>query len=177
MNARLAALALCAALLTGCAALPSLHPLYTDADQTLDPALVGTWVDDEGKELLRVQQPQSGPAYEVVFLDESFDKTSFEARLVELGAFRFLDIAETEAAIPSHFFARISLKDGKASLSMLGSEWLEQQIAKDPSAPAHDRIDKGQMILTGPTADLRKFVVKYANEPQAWETTAFRRLR
>ena len=43
-----------ALLLTGC--VPSLHPLYTDADLIFEPQLIGLWAVDENDETWRFEK-------------------------------------------------------------------------------------------------------------------------
>jgi len=174
----MAAVLLALASLTGCGPMLSLHPLYTDSDQALDAALVGTWTDDEGKILLRVK-PSDKAGYDVVYLDESSNKENLGVRLVKLGAFQFVDITpptESGLTVPGHLLGKIWPVDGSLHLAILGTDWLKERIANDPSAPAHEETSDGQLLLTAPTADVRKFVLRYAKEAQAWDETVLQRV-
>ena len=74
-------------LLSGCWTL-SLHPLYTDSTLTFDERLIGIW-KSEGATAVFIQAGEKG--YRIQYLEK--DKSSLlEARLVQLGEQRYLDV-------------------------------------------------------------------------------------
>ena len=46
----------CVITLTGCSSLVSLNPFVTDKEAVMDPALLGVWTNENGKETYLVRQ-------------------------------------------------------------------------------------------------------------------------
>jgi len=159
--------------LTGC--VPSLHPLFTDKDLVFDQALVGTWVDEDGKSTWTFQQSGDN-SYELVYT-ENEEAAKFQAHLLKLGGFLFLDIFPEESGmknglykgllIPAHGFSRIWIEGDSVRLAYLDSDWLKQMIDQKKVKIDHDFIDQG-IILTAQTKDLQKFALKYAEDVKAF---------
>ena len=96
-------------LLAGCVPQDSLNPLFTDRDAVFDSALVGTWTgttEDEDKDRgnLMFQESGEAPAYSLIAtIDKDPDngnqvQIKYKARLLRLGGFLFLDLAQSEPA-------------------------------------------------------------------------------
>ncbi len=159
--------------LTGC--VPSLHPLFTDKDLVFDQALVGTWVDEDGKNIWEFKKSEEN-SYELVYT-ENESPAKFEAHLVKLEKFLFLDLFPKEPEIKNgfykghliraHSFARIWMEGDSLHLAALDSDWLKDMIDKKKVKIGHDWIDQG-IILTEQTKDLQKFAVKYAEDSKAF---------
>jgi hypothetical protein len=159
--------------LTGC--VPSLHPLFTDKDLIFDPALLGSWVDEDGKNIWEFQKSGEN-AYELVYT-ENEEPAKFQAHLVKLGDFLFLDIFPEEPEmknglykgllIPAHGFSRIWIERDSVRLAYMDPDWLKEMINKKKVKIGYDLIDQG-LILTAPTEDLQKFAVKYAEDDKAF---------
>lgn len=87
-----------AALLAACGPASSLNPLFTDKDLIFDPALVGEW-SEKGPDHGRLRFEQAGPAvYRAISIEPQGSgggttETPYEAHLVRLGAYRFLDVS------------------------------------------------------------------------------------
>lgn len=159
--------------LTGC--VPSLHPLFTDKDLVFDQALVGTWVDEDGKNIWEFKKSGEN-AYELVYT-ENEEPAKFQAHLVKLGDFLFLDIFPEEPEmknglykgllIPAHGFSRIWIEGDSVRLAYLDPDWLKQMIDKKKVNIGHDFIDQS-IILTAQTKDLQNFALKYAEDAKAF---------
>ena len=87
-----------AVLLAACGPASSLNPLFADKDLVFDPTLVGEWTE-KGPDHSRLRFEQVGPtAYRAISIDPhgsgcAAAETPFEAHLVRLGAYRFLDVS------------------------------------------------------------------------------------
>jgi hypothetical protein len=106
-------------LLTGCMPVDSLNPLYTDKDVVFDDALDGDWVtlDSENKSVtsfVRTSSNTEPDYYTLKMVDDEGSKTEFQAHLLEIGGYRFLDtIPEVwEARSDSYSLHLISTKHG-----------------------------------------------------------------
>src|SRR5215471_5814269 len=92
------AVAALTALLAACGPASSLNPLFTDKDLIFDPALVGEWIEKRPDQA-RLRFEQTGPtAYRAISIDhngsgDSATETPYEAHLVRLGAYQFLDVS------------------------------------------------------------------------------------
>jgi len=95
-NAKLLIPLLLVLLTTGCAPVDWLNPCFNDENLVLDPALVGTWNGQDGNSVLRFRVA-GDKAYELVDTEIQADNTEpeqskYEAHLVRLGPYLFLDL-------------------------------------------------------------------------------------
>jgi len=159
-------------ILAGC--VPSIHPLYTDEDLLLDPALQGSWEDDGGDVWLFEQEIENG--YRLTITDDGIP-ARFEARLLQLGSYRFLDLYPEEPPLeseflkwhllPVHTFYRFSLEGDGIHLVGLDEDWLEEMIDCGQIDIKHERVD-GTLVLTAATKDLQALVLEYADDQDAF---------
>src|SRR5262245_9080975 len=168
--------------LTGCA--PSLHPFFTDEDVVFDAALLGVWISDSGKKCIITRSGDKN--YELLYLDDSAWR--FEARLIELGGARFLDLFPKPLGnemglnpanlVPAHTLARVTIGVDSISLAMMDVDWLKRLSDRNQLTLAHERLDDGMIALTAPSWELRAFALKYAGSNEAFgEAEIFRRLK
>jgi len=174
-------------LVTGCI-VTSVNPLYTEKDLVFDPALVGAWGEDNDKDTWAFEKAAE-KKYKLLHTDEKGRTGTFEAHLLKLGKYQFLDLrlvdpGEKEewqinelAAVaiimrPGHLFLKVSQIQPTLQLSALHEDWLKKLLEKDPNAIQHERIQFGtndyRNILTADTKDLQKFVLKYADSEEAF---------
>lgn len=170
-----------AALVLVCAGcIRTLHPLYTRDDVTFDPAIVGTWKppEEEGKE--RWVFRKGGPKhYGVTQIDNEGNKGKLEARLVELDGHRFLDFypekpQEEENNFyllhlqPVHTFVKVVGTGETLRLAPMDPRWLQNYLEEHPDALEYQEVEKGPPLLTASTKQLQKFVLKHADDEDAW---------
>jgi len=174
-------------LLTGCI-VTSVNPLYTEKDLVFDPALVGAWSQAEGKDTWAFEKAGE-KKYKLLHTDEKGRIGEFEAHLLKLDKYQFLDLylidpGEKEewqinqlAAVamimrPGHLFFKVPQIQPTLQLSALHEDWLQKLLEKDPKAIRHERIQFGtndyRNVLTAETKDLQKFVLKYADSGEAF---------
>jgi hypothetical protein len=165
----------CIVPMTGCLTL-AVYPLYTAADLVADLPIEGTWTDAEAKEVWEIRK--NGDAYSIVCTTDSKSEP-VEARLLRLGEQRFLDLTAKDTpslAVAGHFFARVRMSKEELEVQLMDSGWLEGK-ARETGLASLDLPDK-ELLLTAPTAELRKFVLRYAGDPGAFEkVTSFHRPR
>jgi hypothetical protein len=152
----------------------SVHPLYTKKDLTFVPELVGSWENDDVWTF-----EQSGKnAYELTLKEQDNEKTGvYETHLVKLGKYLFLDLYPEESEmedsvydihlVPTHSFWRVEIKKDVLRLAIMDNEWLERMIDGNKVSIAHVRLED-RIVLTAPTQELQKFVLKYAEETDAF---------
>lgn len=181
--------------LTGC--VPSLHPLFTDSDVVFDHQLLGAWSQGDSKDSWTFEK-SGAKAYRLTTTDRPFavggkpgGKRSgrFEAHLCQLGKYIFLDLypQDTQAAatdfykahlIAAHSFLKVSLDGDDLHLAPLSHDWAENMIARKKFEIAHEVLDGGAVVLTASTQELQAFVLKHAEDPEAFaEAEAFHRTK
>jgi hypothetical protein len=160
-------------LLAGC--VPSLHPLYTEEDLVYDPALVGTWTEEESEDTWTFRE-LGDEAYELIYTEKGVP-ARFEAHLVRVGEFLFLDTYPGEPDIkndfylihlvPAHTFLRIEIETNVLRYAMLDLDWLKRMISEKKAEIAHEEIEGG-ILLTAPPKELQAFLLKYAEDDKAF---------
>jgi len=150
----------------GCVA-SSLHPLFTEEDLIFDPALLGTWAEQDEDDTLTFKD-KGGKAYLLICTVEG-QKLEFEVHLVQLGELKFLDVyPKIEKShdifhlVPAHTFWKISRDGDILRVARLDADWLMRMVAAEKIKISHQRLED-RIILTAPAKELQKFVVGYAN--------------
>jgi len=77
--------------LSSCFLVPSVHPLYTEADIVFDPALLGVWTADDSKDTLTFIE-EGANSYKLIVAGDDGPKGEFIVHLVKIGGARFLDL-------------------------------------------------------------------------------------
>ena len=183
-----ATLALVSIVPTGCDSdgnpfVMSLQPFYTQVDLEADSRLNETWTDKEGDVTFAFEQGREKgkeKEYELVVKEKDGEQQvsgKFEVRLVQVGAFWFLDIYPKGSEgvsefyrmhfIRAHSIARVEIKQDSIQMAFLSASWLKAKIKENsidtPYAKASDAL-----LLTGTTEELQELVFCYANDDQAF---------
>jgi hypothetical protein len=79
-----------------CGPVEWLNPCFKEEDLVLNPTLAGTWKAEEGRSILKFRQ-SGGKGYEMLDIEVQADdtepeQTKYEAHLVRLGEYLFLDL-------------------------------------------------------------------------------------
>ena len=167
------------ALLTGCVA-TSVYPYYTAKDVIFDAALLGVWyqADENGKEGNQWQFAQAGDnAYRFTFKDAN-ETVECDARLFRLGGRQYLDFCPVERHgdfVPPHYLMRVVEVGPKLKLALLDYAWLGNLVKENPKVIRHIFIEekpgdatKQRLVLTADTAELRAFILKHADDKDAF---------
>jgi hypothetical protein len=176
-----------AALFGGC--IPSLNPFYTDKDVVFDVRLLGEWQEEGKSEDPEVWKfEKSGEkAYKLTVVEKPGKEGTFDARLFKLKEERFLDLVPTDcdyatnqadlvafSMFPGHLLVRVSQLEPELKLAFFDFDWLQKQLDANPKALAHHVEGRtggegGRIILTAPTRDLQKFVLKHLGEGELFD--------
>ena len=145
----------------------SLHPLYDERTLTFEPMLVGSWKQEEDTWTFKKSE---GGLYRLLVEDKSSDDKTieFEAAVVQLAGFLFLDLCSTksgETGAPAHAFFRLRIADDSLSIAELDEKWIEKELVE--SQLAHIRAH-GKIVITAPTIDLQYFFRKHALDAGAF---------
>jgi len=148
------------------------------------PELLGTWENDD----MWTFKKSGKNAYELTINEKESSKESggiaeydeagiYEVHLVKLGKFLFLDFYPEEIEIeeygydvhfvPVHSFCRVWFEKDVLRLAFFENEWLEGMIDEKKINIAHVRLED-RVVLTAPIEELQKFVLKYAEDSEAF---------
>ena len=177
--------------------LTTLHPIFTEKDLVFDPRLYGNWSNEEGGStvnyrLARTSEVKSlspslqGNASKIYMLEEWDDKGNLKSKqyafMVKLGKYYFMDfypagLKEGNNAdkffaahyIPMHSIYRIKFKtDRSFEIQQLDAGYLETLIKNKKIRIRHEVTEDGGYVITAPTEELQKYIVKYSDIPEAY---------
>jgi hypothetical protein len=165
----------CAITLTGCAKVVSLNPFVTDEQAVMEPALLGIWTDQDGKETYWVRQ--DGTGYSIRCFSDSSEAYHLKAHLMLVDDIKLLDLVsanEDSFQLAVHTPVRVWIEGSTIRIALLQSDWFKQQASQQlPTAATKDRT-----LITAPTEAVRNFLVKTGADPKAFEETeVLRRLQ
>ena len=180
--------------------LPSLHPLYTEADLVFLPELVGAWQEDGGDSTLIFEKFESsgilgepGDTGYILIIEVSGRKSLLEARLLRLGDELFLDLStssEFEAKafegeiyqpiLPVHAFGRVRIEGDVLRVSTLqGLSFLsltdEYQLESETVPGLPMEVIKDGLVLSATTEQLQEFVLQHLDKYFSFEEDEFLR--
>ncbi len=152
----------------------SMHPLYTEKDLTFAPELLGTWENED----VWIFEKSGENVYELTIKEQESKKTGvYETHLVKLGKYLFLDLYPEESEldesvsdihlVPTHSFWKVKIEKNALRLAFMDIEWLDEMIDANKVNIAHVRLEE-RIVLTAPTEELQKFVLKYAEDSDAF---------
>lgn len=184
-----AVLALMAVVLQGCI-VKSLHPFYSEDKVIFKPELINTWEDQDGGKWFVQPVKEKPNAYEMRWNKNGKDAI-FIAHLFMLEGemyFDFLPISKDEGEdefylfnlhlLPTHAVAKVEMLNGKqVNIKWFNEEWLRSMFDNNRIKISHEAVmdespkdenDK-YYVLTASTAELQKFIIKYAHENDAYD--------
>ena len=183
-----ATLALMSIVPTGCDSdgnpfVMSLQPFYTQVDLEADSRLNETWTDKEGDVTFAFEQRREKgkeKEYELVVKEKDGEQQvsgKFEVRLVQVGAFWFLDIYPKSREgvnefyrmhfIRAHTITRVEIKQDSIQMAFLSASWLKAKIKENRVDTPYVKADDA-LLLTGTTEELQELVFCYASDDQAF---------
>jgi hypothetical protein len=194
--ATIAAIGLVILLLNGC--IPSLQPLYTPDKLVLLNGVVGAWQEDLGQQqnATNKKKPETwtfrkgeDKKYLLVHQDQDGLVAAFDVHVVKLGTHFFMDfypgslpedfkngkVGDPEVMnnflkshlLAVHTFAKVELTGKTLKISMFDPEFLRKLLENQQIRIKHEKTEAGY-LLTASSADLQKFVEKYAEEKLAF---------
>ncbi|HLK63809.1 MAG TPA: hypothetical protein VKU19_10250 [Bryobacteraceae bacterium] len=150
--------------LTGCSNVVSLNPFVTTEQAVMDPALLGTWISSDGKDIYSIRQDGSG--YTIRYLTDSSEVYQVKARLMTAGDVKILDVTaanEDPFQLAVHTGMRVWTDGDTLRFAILQTDWLKEQALRQLStAPISDR-----MLITSPGDAVGAFLAKAASDAKA----------
>jgi len=166
----------------------SLHPFYKEKDKIFDPAMLGSWIDSDSCiwtiEKNMVSDEFMGPEYHdskyrLTYYEEEGRIGHFIGTLFELKGIKYVDFypdpnedhCESDLSdihhFPTHTLARVQLEQDILMFYWYGDEWLNELLEQNRIRIKHETVDVysdyKRHLLTAPTDELQKFIIKYAN--------------
>ncbi|HNW56959.1 MAG TPA: hypothetical protein PLR88_08575 [Bacteroidales bacterium] len=177
-----------AVLVSGCL-VKSLHPFYKENDVVFDPAIVGTWLDNDSskwvieqsemKKFLGESKPQN--SYKISYYEKN-EASVFETHLFKLNNQLYVDFIPSGVSVPeltgyhlvpTHSIAKVSITNGEINLKWFNETWLASLFEKNKIRISHETLpdENGDdtYVLTASTEELQKFIIKYGNDPAAFK--------
>lgn len=167
--------------------IPSLYPLYRDKDLLLNEKLIGRFGEPDDDDYWDFQhldtqieremidgwrEFKSGYTYQLTVMEDGVAE-EFATHLLTLGDDTYLDFFPVNYTIepgmldmslaPSHIFARVEISDEHLILHFFDTEWLEDLIEENRIKISHVELED-RYLLTAKTEELRKFILKFAND-------------
>jgi len=159
----------------------SLQPFYTQLDLEADSRLNGLWSDKEGDVTFSFEErKEKGKEYKLVVKEKDGEQEvsgEFEARVVRLGAFYFLDIYPQSSKEGNEFYrahftrahtiARVEISQDSIQMAFLSARWLKAKMdEKSVDTPCVEVDDT--LMLTGTTEEVQELVFSHANDDGAF---------
>lgn len=170
----------------------SLHPIAEDNDPHLiyDPALEGTWrsSDNQSEPVLIVTGDAKLLTYSLRLVKASETSVHddapdvrFDAKMVQLGANRFLDAlpqgdAQGLGSLPAHNILKVALTHDSLALILPSEDWLCNAMRLKLG-----ECTNGDFLLTAPTDILQGFLQKHGSDndlfPKPSDSDVFHRVQ
>lgn len=148
----------------------SLHPLFTEEQAVVVDAVHGIWTTDGAEYHF---ERLEGANYRLMIVStEEGDSALYAGRFGKVGQQLYLDTspltgAEDHHYLSVHVFSKVLLTDDSLIIETLDGEWLvklaEQKKLRTPFVRRENEI-----ILTGTTAELQKFISTAMSVPEAY---------
>jgi hypothetical protein len=183
-------------LLNACV-IKSLNPFYTEKDVVYKKELVGSWIDNDSSKWTIGQYTFSkgwnqgdslDNSYRIQYMGNEGNKAIFNAHIFKLNNEYYLDFFPlisdffkndeviTSHLLPTHSVAKLEIRNNSnVTIRWFNEDWLKNLFNENRIKIAH-QIVKTQddnlgdfYVLTASTDELQKFILKFGNEPRAFD--------
>lgn len=167
------------AMVAGCITL-SVYPFYNQKDLTFDSGMVGRWFKTSQTNELWQFTDVDGKYYRLTTTSDQ-DTNILDAHLFQLQQYKFLDLLTTNREmfqLPLHSISKVTRNDDTVTLQFLDYDWLVNLLQTNTAAIGHlvvpqgsDSGNDGNMVyLTADTRELQKFLLKHAEDTNAFNS-------
>ena len=167
-------------LIVGCV-VTSVYPYFKTKDIAFDEALLGKWIPADQTNATTADEfwtfeKINDRAYKLSTMDGS-STNRYDAVLFKLGGGMFLDCLTQERVelhTPSHVLLRVGSIQPQLKMELLNLEWLVELVKTNPAVIRHlivtnaGRGERSDLILTGETPELQKFILSHLKTKEAW---------
>lgn len=163
---------------------PSLHPFFKEEDIIEGKKLSGYWASEDENTWLYIAPGREGHLLldrektNILSDDTTKNSSLFLVTLFELKNRKFIDLYPSDKNLnATHFYKSQTVKahslsklePGKDSIVLYfqNPDYIEQLLQERRIRIKHERL-KENFVLTAPTTELQKFVVKYMDDEKAF---------
>ena len=164
-------------LLIGCPSY-SVHPLYSDQDAAVQPALEGTWVDAKSNDREGITFQKTGDhEYSMTGIDSATRvHQTYKVHLVRLGNQLFMDVMFDEQAVngvkldspigafPTHVIVKVKISGDDLAYATLEDDAIKKQSAPGGTPLDYQIADDGALLVTSQTEVLRRYVSDHTED-------------
>jgi len=143
----------------GCPA-RSIHPLFSENDVTLNPALIGTWSSNDDTYAFTLTSDRTMKT--VIRSLTSQDSAVYTTLAGTIGNQWYLDSypyvnSDEHHYLSVHVFTKMTIAGDTLTLASFNNDWLEKQISEKKISVAHIRRGS-EIILTASTKELQSMI-------------------
>jgi len=174
----------------------SLHPLYHEQDLVFKTELIGTWKDIDDNDIYLEIDTLEPNTYYFKMVDGK-DSVEFKMGLLELNDQYFIDLFPHDNCspfdggdcyslenllknyIPAHSFMKLDYQPDELILTEFDGERLIKLFQQNRIRLNHELPgeEDDYVVITASTDDLQKFIIRYANDAEAFnEPSKYTRL-
>lgn len=129
-------------------------------------------LEDLEIEISELADEKSENLYFIIQTVEGKLEGIYYAGLVELDSQYFIDLYKTRIdedgfRFPTHIFTKLDIQEDKLILQEFKESFVEELIRNQQIRIKHEYADDN-FLLTAPSADLKKFILKYGREEAAY---------
>jgi hypothetical protein len=143
----------------------SLQPAYDDQSIVFDEALLGQWENAEDGERATIERGE-WRSYRITYTDRTATR-SFQGNLTKAGTAMLLDITEMRGAdpgpflVPVHGIVRVSVEGDTLTAARLDYDrFMRARAQKSVGLPVSAVDDRRNAVITAPTGDLRRWLMR-----------------
>jgi hypothetical protein len=143
----------------------SLQPAYDDQSIVFDEALLGQWENAEDGERATIERGE-WRSYRITYTDRTATR-SFQGNLTKAGTAMLLDITEVRGAdpgpflVPVHGIVRVSVEGDTLTTARLDYDrFMRARAQKSVGLPVSAVDDRRNAVITAPTGDLRRWLMR-----------------
>jgi hypothetical protein len=149
----------------------SVHPLYTDEDAVVEPALEGTWTPGPNdKEELSFQKSGDNEYSLGICNPDTQVRQNYEVHLVRLGGQLFMDLtfkdqtvncADVEVPfgiVPAHVIVKANISGDDLAYAALEDDAIRKPIIPGSTPLHYAQMPDGPLLVTAQTGALRDYI-------------------
>jgi hypothetical protein len=147
----------------------SLQPVYDDQSVVFDEALLGQWENSDDSERATIERGE-WRSYRITYTDRTATRV-FQGNLTKVGVATLLDVTEMRGAdpgpllVPVHGLVRVSIVGDTLTAARLDYDWfIRARMHKAVGLPASAVDDRRNAVITAPTGELRRWLLKVPAE-------------
>jgi hypothetical protein len=167
------------AMVAGCITL-SVYPFYNQKDLTFDPGMVGRWFKASQTNEFWQFADVDGKYYRLTTTGDQ-DTNVLDAHLFQLQQYTFLDLLTTNREmfqLPLHLISKVTRTNDTVTLQFLDYGWLANLLQTNTVAIRHlvvpqnpaEGNDGNMVYLTAETRELQQFLLKHAEDTNAFNS-------